>query len=241
MLYEFRNATETSEDLYIYGDIVSENVPDWDGNIDENAVDLKMFKDKTAALGAGKTLNIYINSGGGSVFAASAMISMIKRARDKGARVIAYVDGYAASAASFFPMAADETHLYRNSMIMIHKPMSCLLGYYNATELIRCADALNAIEKGVMMSLYMDRAKITEQKLRNMIAAETWLNADQIAETFDGFIIHDEVKDVAACTSKYFDRYLHTPDAAAAASSAKKPKPIDLSAYYEKIKELERM
>lgn len=235
MLYEFRNQTETSEDLYIYGDIVSENVPDWEGNIDENAVDLKMFKEKMEGLGAGKTLNIYINSGGGSVFAASAMISMIKRAQDKGARVIAYVDGIAASAASFFTMAANETHLYRNSMIMIHKPMSFMFGYYNAAELSKIIGALDALEKGVLMSLYMSRAKISEQRIRNMVAAETWMNADQIVETFDGFVLHEEAKNIAACASKYFDRYLNTPDAVAA-STAKKP--VNLSDYRERLEKM---
>ena len=92
MFYEFKNQTEISTDLYIYGDIVAENSPDWwTGEVSETATDLKMFKEAVDGLGEGSTLNIYINSGGGSVFAASTMVSMLKRARERGAKIITYL------------------------------------------------------------------------------------------------------------------------------------------------------
>lgn len=241
MFYDFKNHTDSSDDLYIYGDIVTDNKPDWDGNIDENAVDLKLFKEKVNTLGSGQTLNIYINSGGGSVFAAAAMISMLKRAKERGAKIVSYVDGLAASSASLFPMVADEAHIYNNSMLMIHKPMSAIFfAVMSSADLRKEADALDAVENGVLMPAYKSRSKITEQKLKNMVAAETWLNAEEITEIFDGFILHDEEKQAAACTSQYFDKYFHTPEAFRKAEPVKTT--VDLSEYKNKLISLkERM
>ena len=62
--YEFKNATETSVDLYFYGDIVS----DWWGAWQEEDQYPEAIKNFLTEAN-GKDLNIYINSGGGSVFA----------------------------------------------------------------------------------------------------------------------------------------------------------------------------
>lgn len=240
MFYDFKNQTDTSVDLYIYGDIVSENLPDWNGNVSENDVDLKTFREKVEDLKKGQILNIYINSGGGSVFAASTMVSMIKRAQERGAKIISYIDGLAASAASFFPMVADEAHLYRNSMLMIHKPLAGILGYFNAGDLTKLARELDAIEDGVMMPLYNAKSKISEQRTKNLVNAETWMNADQIMETFDGFTLHDEEKAAAACTSEYFAKYSNTPAGLVHRPAPKVNQPVDLSAYKNRLESLKR-
>ena len=206
--YEIKNQTDTSSDLYIYGDIVTEKYDD-----DENSTDLKQFKELVETLVGGQTLNIYLNSGGGSVFAASAMVSMLKRAQTRGVKVVSYIDGLAASAASLFPMVSDESHIYPNSMIMIHKPIVALwLAVMNANDLTKLANELESIENGTLIPLYKARTKLSDQKLKNAIANETWYTADEIMENFDGFTLHDEAKAAAACTSEYFARYRHTPD-----------------------------
>lgn len=213
--YEIKNQTETSSDLYIYGDIVTEK---WDD--DETSTDLKTFRNLVENLTSGQTLNIYLNSGGGSVFAASAMVSMLKRAQARGVKVISYIDGLAASAASLFPMVSDETHIYSNSMIMIHKPIMLIFAIMNANELTKCANELESIENGTLIPIYKSRTKLTDQKLKNAIANETWYTADEIMENFDGFTLHEEEKAAAACTSDFFARYKNTPKAFTAASGA---------------------
>lgn len=214
MFYSIKNETDLSKDLFIYGDIVSENSPDWlTGEVSETAVDLAAFKQAVDSMSGGQTLNIYINSAGGSVFAAATMVSMLQRAQSSGVKVNCYIDGLAASAASLFPMAADETHIYKNSMLMIHMPMAGMMGYYNSKELGKIIDQLDAIEAGVLMSLYDSKSKLSHQQMKNLVDAETWLDSTAIMNTFDGFILEDEVKDVAACASDYFSKYLNTPKA----------------------------
>ncbi len=212
MFYSVKNQTEISTDLFIYGDIVSKKTKDWyTGEVSETDVDLADFKSAVDSLTNGQTLNIYINSGGGSVFAASTMVSMLQRAQASGVKVVCYVDGVAASAASFFPMVADETHIYKNSMLMIHSPMAGLLGYYNAKELRKTISQLDAIESGVLMPLYDDKGKVSHQQMKNLVEAETWLDSTAIMNTFEGFTLEDNIKDVAACVSDCFQNYRNTP------------------------------
>lgn len=215
--YEIKNQTETSNDLYIYGDIVTEKRMEWDGNEwrpSDTDVDLKDFRELVEGMTGDQTLNIYLNSGGGSVFAASAMVSMLKRAQARGVKVVSYIDGLAASAASLFPMVSDESHIYSNSMLMIHKPIATLfLAIMNANDLYKLGDELEAIESGTLIPIYKSRTKLTDQKLKNAIANETWYTADEIMENFNGFTLHDEEKSAAACTSDFFAKYQHTPDA----------------------------
>lgn len=213
--YEIKNQTDTSSDLYIYGDIVTEKRMEWDGNEwrpSETDVDLKDFLELVENLPGGRTLNIFIHSGGGNIFVASAMTSMLQRAQTRGVKVVSYIDGIAASAASLFPMISDESHIYMNSMLMIHKPSVDPRRPLNANELTQLADQLESVENGTMIPLYKSRTKLTDQKLKNAIANETWYTADEIMENFDGFTLHDETKAAAACASDYLARYLHTPD-----------------------------
>ena len=72
--FEIKNETDKQADLYFYGDIVS----DWWGAWQDEDQYPNAVKDFLTAQ-AGKDLNIYINSGGGSVFAGIAIYNMIQR------------------------------------------------------------------------------------------------------------------------------------------------------------------
>lgn len=70
-------------------------------------------------------LNVRINSGGGDVFDGVAIHSLL--ARHPGT-VSVYVDGLAASAASFIMLAGDQITAARNSFVMIHDAMTYTYG-----------------------------------------------------------------------------------------------------------------
>lgn len=132
--YQFKNESDENTDLYIYGAITDNKEDDWFSS--DSDVDLNDFKETLSNLNDNSTLNMYVNSPGGSVFASSTMASMLQRAKEtKGIKVKAFVDGLAASAASFLIMVADEINMYANSMLMIHKPMSIAWG--NANDMQR--------------------------------------------------------------------------------------------------------
>ena len=209
--YEFKNITSSEADLFVYGEIVQEKSVDWwTGEESQTDVGLMDFKEQLDSIGNVQTLNIYINSPGGDVFTASTMISMLKRVKDKGTVINAYVDGLSASAASFLMMVADNVNLYKNSTVMIHKPMSIAIG--NANDMQKTIDALNKIEESVMMPMYMNKSKVDEEEIKSLIDAETWLSAKEMDKYFNVTLLDEEKTAVASISSNLFKNYKNVPD-----------------------------
>ena len=209
--YEFKNITSSEADLFIYGEIVQEKSVDWwTGEESQTDVGLMDFKEQLDSIGNVQKLNIYINSVGGDVFVASTMISMLQRVKNKGTTINAYVDGLSASAASFLMMVADNVNLYKNSTVMVHKPMSWAVG--NANDLQKTIDALNKIEESVMMPMYMNKSKVDEKEIKSLIDAETWLSAKEMDKYFNVTLLDEEKTAVASISSNLFKNYKNVPD-----------------------------
>lgn len=207
--YEFKNITSSEADLYIYGEIVQEKYVDWwTGEESKTDVALMDFKEELDKIGNVQTLNLYINSPGGDVFVASAMISMLERVKNKGTTINAYVDGISASAASFLMFVADNIYLYKNSIVMVHKPMS--YAYGNTIDMQKVIDTLEKIESSTMLPMYMSKAKITEDEVKNLIEVESWLSSEEMNNYFDVTVLNEE-KTAVACSSNLFDKYKNVP------------------------------
>lgn len=207
--FEFKNITSSEADLYIYGEIVQEKYVDWwTGEESKTDVALMDFKEELDKIGNVQTLNLYINSPGGDVFVASAMISMLERVKNKGTVINAYVDGISASAASFLMFVADNIYLYKNSIVMVHKPMS--YAYGNAIDMQKVIDTLEKIESSTMIPMYMSKAKITEDEVKNLIEVESWLSSEEMNNYFDVTVLNEE-KAAVACSSNLFDKYKNVP------------------------------
>lgn len=205
--YEFKNIANKDSELYVYGEICN-GVDKWD----ESDVTFKDFKDTLENMTQGATLNMYINSPGGSVFTTQSIIAMLRRAKENGVKVNAYIDGLGASCASWLPMIADEIFVYPQSIMMIHKPLCEVWG--NADEMRKEIEVLDKIENDVMIPLYMERAKegVTEDILREKMANETWLSADEIQELFNVTLLEDE-RQIACCVDKeIFNKYANVPE-----------------------------
>ena len=209
--YEFKNITSSEADLYVYGEIVQEKSVDWwTGEESETDVGLMDFKEDLDSIGNVKKLNLYLNSPGGDVFTASTMVSMLTRLKDRGTIIDAYVDGLSASACSFLMMVADNINLYKNSTVMVHKPMSWVVG--NAFDMQKTIDALNKIEDSVMLPLYMSKSKVKEEEIRTLIDNETWLSASDMYKYFNVILLDTEKVAVASVKSDLFKNYKNTPD-----------------------------
>lgn len=228
--YEFKNVAENEYALYVYGEIVSEKWFD-------SEVDVTDFKEALAEIPIGATLKMYVNSPGGNVFATSAMVSMLQRAKTNGVKIDAYIDGLSASCASWLVMVADNIYVYKNSVMMIHKPM--VMSYGNANDLQKDIEVLNKIEDGVIIPIYESKAKSDTATIKEMMSAETWLTAKEMQEHFNVTLI-DEEKKVENIASDLFNTYKNTPknfkqaDKPAENKAEEQPKAVDYSEF-EKI------
>jgi ATP-dependent Clp protease protease subunit len=156
----------------IYGTIESEF--GWWSTNDE--ITPKQFKKDLDALGEIQTLNIYINSTGGDVFAAQAIYSMLKR---KQCKVNTYIDGLAASAATIIAMAGDNVYMPINAMMMIHNAWT--FAYGNADDFRKVADDLEKITESII-AVYLEKTGLEEKKIKKMMDEETWLSANDAYE-----------------------------------------------------------
>ena len=202
-LVKFKNETDTSADLYFYGDIVT----DWWGAWQEEDQYPDAIKNFLAEH-QGKELNIYINSGGGSVFAGIAIYNMIKRHQGK---KTVYVDALAGSIASVIAFAGDKVVIPSNSFLMIHKPWAECVG--NANDMKKMADDLEAVETGIL-NIYEAHLKegISIDTIKAMLAKETWLNGNEAAEYFNVEIGEEKV--IAAAITEETRKFCkHIPEA----------------------------
>ncbi len=177
---EIRNMTDTSADIYFYGDIVS----DWWGAWQAEDQYPDNIKNMLAAAD-GRDLNIYINSGGGSAMAGIAIYHMIKRYGEK-ANVTVTVDALAGSICSCIAFAGTcPPKIPADSFLMIHKPLVTDFDG-NADELRKMAEDLDVIFDG-MLNIYGEHLAegVTIDQIRELCEAETWLTGTQAAEYFN--------------------------------------------------------
>ena len=173
-------AKNESGEMYIYGTISDEK---W---FDED-VTPKSIRDALSELGVVKSLDIHINSYGGSCVAGNAIINILDNYRKKnGTSLNVYIEGIAASMGSGIASVGDKVYMASNSLFMVHRPLC--MAYGNADDLEKTIEVLQKTEDGLIQN-YMRRFKGTEDELRQMLSDETWLSADEAKDY--GFV--DEV------------------------------------------------
>lgn len=171
--YRMEATGDRTAEVYIYDAIDS-----WFG------LSANRFVRDLAALDV-DTINLRVNSPGGSVYDGVAIMNAIRR---HPANVIATVDGLAASAASFIIQAADEVIMGRGTELMIHDASTICWG--DSRDMVAAAAHLDRIS-GTIAELYAERAGGTPEEWRAAMLAETWYTADEavaagLADRVDG-------------------------------------------------------
>lgn len=157
-------------ELWVYGDITDEKW--WDSDVTPAGI-----RDALKDMGVIGTLNLRINSAGGSVFAGNAIINIISSYKKKSnVKVHAYIEGLAASMGSNIPMVADYIYAADNALYMLHKPSTFACG--NANDLEKAKQVLDKAEE-TLINNYMRHFTGTEDELRQLLADETWLTAEE--------------------------------------------------------------
>ncbi len=181
----------------------------------ESTTSQRYFVENLADVKNGDTVNLYINSMGGSVKEALGIYSALKRCP---AAVNAYIDGFAASAASVIAMAADRVVMPRNTTMMVHNAAWDVYG--NSATLRKSADDLDIIN-GAMLQSYVVKAgeKLTMEKLEEMADGETWLSAEDCVL----YGLADEFAEQEADLTTAAKQYQQAKAAASLSTAAKLP------------------
>lgn len=131
---------------------------------------------QSALTGRNEPLTINLFSYGGDALEGLAIYSMLSRYAGR-KRVI--IDGVAASAASLIAMAGDEIVMPESSFLMIHEAWG--LGIGGANDLRKEADLIDRISTAYRQA-YVDRSGLSEDDVRSLMSAESWLTAAEAVE-----------------------------------------------------------
>lgn len=198
--------------VYVY-----DAIGGWWGGVDAQA-----FVKELAGVTAG-TIHLRINSPGGDVFDARAMQTALLQHK---AKVIAHIDGLAASAATFLAMGADEIEMAEGGFFMIHNAWGFTIG--NVNEHLEAAAMLEKVDASIRAD-YSRKTGKPDDEVRALMDAETWMTAAEAKEA--GFV--DRVYEAKAPDGKF---NLSAYDKAPAALLAAPEPAVDDSAVLARLR-----
>ena len=164
------NSTTNTTELTIYG-VIGDSW--WEDSISASDID-EALKNTTG------DILIYLNSPGGSAPDGIAIFNRLIDHKEKhNAKVPVRVDGWACSAASLLPAAADDVVMGLGSMLMIHEASTIVWG--TKRDMRKEADVLEQLEEGII-DIYMTKANVSREEIRKMVDDETWFSAQRAIE-----------------------------------------------------------
>lgn len=137
-----------------------------------------------------ESVDVEINSPGGSVFEGHRIYNALRQISNRGVEVTTTVNGLAASMGSVILMAGDNRRMTPGSRIMIHDAST--MAYGNASTLRKSAELLEGISAEIA-GVYAERTGGDKEEIRNLMLAETWMTAEQAK----GFNFIDKIMDMS--------------------------------------------
>lgn len=163
--------------LYLYDDVTEYGEFDWETwDYKESETSAKYFAGKLGEIPDGQTIELHINSNGGSVKEGVAIYNLLKQ---KQSHKIGIVDGVSHSVAFLVLQACDERRMCLGTTALIHNMWMYCAG--NATQLRKFADDLDAMMEA-NRQVFLERATITEDELKTLMEQETYLTPDKALE-----------------------------------------------------------
>ncbi|MDN3219449.1 head maturation protease, ClpP-related [Pseudomonas nunensis] len=189
-------ATERVIEVFVYGEIGG-----WGITANQFVQDLRAMDDGVSPVIAA------FNSIGGDLFDGLAMHNALSRL---GERCTGRIDALAASAASVAVCGAHKVVIAANAMLMIHNPWTYAAG--DAEDFRKVADVLDQTMEAIIAAYKAKAPDIDEVELRRLVAAETWLTANEAVALGLADEVGDGIK-VKACLGQggVLQRYQHAP------------------------------
>lgn len=161
--------------IYFYRDIYSDSVVDLVSKLKE--LEIKSLSQAVELeLDAPQPIHLHIHSYGGSVFSGLAAMDAIKRCK---VPVHTYIEGAAASAATFLSVAGTKRFIGTNGYILIHQLSNFFWGKYEEwKDEMKNNDLL--MEK--IKAIYREHTKLGDEQLEELLKHDLWLPADKALE-----------------------------------------------------------
>lgn len=194
-IWRINKTSDQSAEVFLYGDIGG-----WLGGV--TAED---FAKELAGIDV-ETIDVRLNSGGGSVFEGQAIYNALSR---HPAKINVHVDGLAASIASVIAMAGDTINITEGSHIMIHKPWSMAIG--DSESMRKEADVLDSLESGIV-DIYEARTNKSRKQLENWMAAETWFKGQEAVDSGFADAVTPAKRKKNSLNSNILNCYSNTPE-----------------------------
>lgn len=142
----------------------------------QNAVEAKMEVGgfTAAADDALETVYFEINSPGGSVPDGYRIFHALENMKQRGVRVVATINGKAASMATVIAMAADHLNITKGSLMLVHDASTGTQG--TAEDHLKAAATLEEISAEIA-ELYAARTGNTSEDMRALMAEDRWMTA----------------------------------------------------------------
>lgn len=212
--FQVRAQGDDSAEIYIYDEISW-----WGVSADELVREIAQL--------AVSTINVRINSPGGSVWDGMAIYQAL---RGHGARIVTHIEGIAASMASVIALAGDEVRMAKGAFFMIHNPWVIVLG--DAAELRDTADLLDKVT-GNIVGIYVEHSGSSEEAIRAAMEAETWYTAEEARDAGFVDVVVDGQEVVARASADVLAQFRRVPERLAAAVRGPVPRSIDTIRDFE--------
>lgn len=226
--YRIENKANETATIYVY-DFIGE----WGVSAQDFVNDLRGVK--------AQALDVHINSEGGEVFDGLAIYEAIRQHK---AGVTVYVDGLAASAASFIAMAGDTVIMAARARMMIHDAHGLCIG--NSRDMRELAGLLDDLSDNIA-DIYAERAGGSRQQWRDAMRGNeassdgTWYDAQAAVDAG----LADEIAEATERTSRKGDGTAEdsiTPDVDNAVVTGRGPEMTvtwDAAAFLAQLREVE--
>lgn len=129
-------------------------------------------------------IRIFMDSPGGSVFAARNMANALRRHRTNGNRVETVIDGFCGSAATIIACASDEVIAGEGTRYMIHNAQTVAIG--NKETFRELADNVLARFDNELADMYVEETGMDKDEVIALMTAETSMDVDEAIER--GFV-----------------------------------------------------
>lgn len=154
-----------------------------------------------------KALEIRIDSPGGDAFEGFAIASAIQRYEGD---THAFVDGMAASAASYIAIMADKVTMNDFSAFMIHNASGIVIG--NRDDMRETADLLERLDNSIAGTIAA-RTGMELGDVKAAMSAETWYFGEEAEKAgLCDEVIKTEKRGKAKLSREFADRYKNVPD-----------------------------